>query len=53
MNPPDGGVRQRSFIKCEDIRSVAQERLVAGPWGMVSAQTLQLVADRLRILLEL
>jgi mRNA interferase MazF len=53
VNPPEGGGRQRSFIKCEDIRSVAQERLVAGPWGVVSSQTMQLVADRLQILLEL
>ena len=27
VNPPEGGVRKVSFIKCEDVRSVARERL--------------------------
>lgn len=52
INPPDGGVRVRSFIKCEDIRSVARERL-ARPWQKVSYRTLEAVEDRLRILLGL
>lgn len=52
INPPDGGVRVRSFIKCEDIRSVARERL-ARPWQKVSTRTLEAVEDRLRILLGL
>lgn len=25
--PPEGGLKERSFIKCEDIRSLAKERL--------------------------
>ena len=52
VDPPEGGVRERSFIKCEDIRSVAKERL-AEPWGSVSLRTLSDVEDRLRILLQL
>ena len=28
VNPPEGGIRRRSFIKCEDVRSVATERLI-------------------------
>jgi mRNA interferase MazF len=24
---PEGGLKERSFIKCEDVRSVAKERL--------------------------
>ena len=52
LEPPEGGVRQLSFIKCEDIRSVASERLMER-WGAVSQDTLLAVADRLRILLEL
>jgi len=50
--PPDGGVRQRSFIKCEDIRSVATERLITR-WGVISTRTMAAVEDRLRILLQL
>jgi len=27
LNPPEGGLKVRSFIKCEDIRSISVERL--------------------------
>ena len=52
LEPTEGGVRQLSFIKCEDVRSVASERLMEH-WGTVSQDTLLAVGDRLRILLEL
>jgi len=52
ITPPEGGVKIRSFIKCEDIRSVAKERLTR-PWRRVSGRTLEAVEDRLRILLGL
>ncbi len=52
VNPPEGGLRQKSFIKCEDVRSVAKERLILR-WGAVSRQTLSAIEDRLRILLGL
>lgn len=48
--PPEGGVKVRSFIKCEDVCSVAKERL-SQTWGRVSGSTLAAVEDRLRILL--
>ena len=50
--PPEGVVKTRSFVKCEDIRSVAKERLTR-PWRRVSDLTLEAVEDRLRILLGL
>jgi len=52
LNPPEGGVKVKSFIKCEDIRSVAKERL-AHRWGRISGATMAAVEDRLRILLGL
>ena len=52
VNPPEGGVRQRSFIKCEDVRSVSRERLT-DRWGSVSGNTMTAVEERLRILLDL
>ena len=52
VEPPEGGVRQRSFIKCEDIRSVSKERLLQR-WEAVSTRTLETVEDRLRVLLDL
>jgi mRNA interferase MazF len=52
LKPPEGGVRQRSFIKCEDMRSISKERLLER-WGSVTAETMAKVEDRLRILLGL
>ena len=50
--PPEGGVKTKSFIMCEAVRSVSKERL-AQRWGAVSAATLDDVEDRLRILFDL
>lgn len=52
VDPPEGGVKATSFVKCEDIRSVSTERLIA-KLGRVSAETMALVEDRVRILLGL
>ena len=51
LDPPDGGLTQRSFIKCEDIRSVSSRRLVRR-LGVVSLPKIAEVEDRLRILLD-
>lgn len=50
--PPEGGLRDRSAVLCEAVRSISRERLVAR-WGAVSARTMAEVEDRLRILLRL
>ena len=52
VDAPEGGLKARNFIKCEDIRSVAKERL-SGRLGKVSASTMAAVEDRIRILLGL
>ena len=52
VKPPEGGLSKRSFVKCEDLRSVSKERLVQR-LGRVTRNTLTAVEDRLRILLEL
>lgn len=52
LHPPEGGVRQRSFVKCEDIRSVAKERL-ASKLGTVGSRTMAEVEQRLKLLLRL
>ncbi len=52
ISPPEGGISKKSFIKCEDIRSVSTERL-SKCLGVVSLGTLKVVEDRLRILLDL
>lgn len=52
VDPPEGGVREKSFVKPEDVRAVSTERL-GTRWGAVSAPTLAAVESRLRVLLEL
>ena len=52
IDPPEGGVRSPSFAKTEDVRSVSKERLLKR-LGTVSPETMAVVADRLRILLDL
>ncbi|MEN3059031.1 MAG: type II toxin-antitoxin system PemK/MazF family toxin [Candidatus Methanosuratincola petrocarbonis] len=44
VQPPQGGLKRRSFIKCEDLRSVAKERLLER-WGKVTPSTLAEVED--------
>jgi mRNA interferase MazF len=52
IDPDEGGLRQVSFAKCEDVRSVAAERLM-GRIGRVSPGTMEQVEEGLRILLNL
>jgi len=52
VDPPEGGLDERSFIKCEDVRTISTQRLLYHR-GSVSAQTLSQVEDRLKILLGL
>lgn len=51
VQPPEGGLQETSYVKCEDVRSVAKERLLRRV-GCVSQATLAAVEDRLRILLD-
>ncbi len=53
IEAPEGGLISRSYVLCEALRSVSTDRLALGPRGRVSAQTMALVSDSLRILLEL
>jgi mRNA interferase MazF len=52
VEPPEGGHRSTSFVKCEDIRSVSKSR-PSERLGEVSASTMAEVEDRLRRLLAL
>jgi mRNA interferase MazF len=50
--PPEGGLAAESFVQCENVRSVSKQRLRRRR-GRVSAETLEQVEDRVRILLGL
>ena len=53
VRPPDGGLRDVSFAMCEQVRSLAAERLGPGPLGSVPSTVLDSVENRLRLLLGL
>jgi len=52
VDPPEGGVRARSYVLCDQIRTVAKERLGARR-GELSQATLRRCDERLRVLLDL
>jgi len=52
VKSPEGGLKQESFIKCEDVRSISKERLV-NRFGAITQRTMMAVEDRVRILLGL
>jgi mRNA interferase MazF len=52
VNPPEGGLDRKSFVKCEDIRSISKERF-STMLGRVSQESLTAVQDRVRIILNL
>lgn len=52
IDPPDGGVKNRSTIQCEAVRSASKGRLFRR-WGRVPAAAMRAVDDRLRILMGL
>ena len=53
VRPPDGGLREISFAMCEQVRSLAVDRLAPHPFGSVPAPVLSAVENRLRLLLAL
>lgn len=52
IEPPEGGLKLESFIKCEDIRSISKERLIQNV-GSVSLETLNEVENKIKLLLGL
>jgi mRNA interferase MazF len=52
IEPPEAGIKDISYIKCEDVRSISTERLIKR-WGMTTPATMSEVEDRLRILMGL
>ena len=53
VRPPDGGLGDVSFAMCEQVRSLAVDRLGSQPFGRVPAAVLDSVENRLRLLLAL
>ncbi len=51
IDPPDGGLKEISYVKCEDIRSVSQQRLLARI-GRVQKERLKAIEEKVKILLS-
>lgn len=52
VEPPEGGLRARSFVLCDQIRTVSTERLMSRV-GRLGTASLAGIDERLRILLDL
>jgi mRNA interferase MazF len=52
VRPPEGGLRSTSYVLCDQIRTVAKERL-GGRRGELAETTMNRIAERLRVLLDL
>ena len=52
IDSDEGGLRQVSFAKCEDVRSVSADRLMRR-MGRIAPDTMEKVEEGLRILLNL
>jgi mRNA-degrading endonuclease toxin of MazEF toxin-antitoxin module len=51
LSTPDGGLRERSVVLVEQLQAAERSRLVER-WGTLEASTLELIDDRLRIVLD-
>jgi len=52
VQPPEGGIRVPSFIMCDQVVTISRNRILSH-WGSLSGVTLDIIADRVRILLGL
>jgi mRNA interferase MazF len=52
VSPPEGGLRETSYIKTDNLRTISKERLVTR-WGAVTRSTMSKVEDLVRALLDL
>ncbi len=53
VRPPEGGLRDTSYILTDALRSISRERMGETAWGRVSPETMLKVEDILRVLMEL
>ena len=53
IEPPEGGLRETSFILCDALRSISKERLGGRSFGKLSRETISEVENALRILMEM
>jgi len=52
VDPPQGGLRERSFAMCDQVRAIARDRLLER-WGGIEPGTLRQVVTRLHRVIAL
>ena len=52
LDPPEGGLKQRSVVQCDQVRTISHARLESRI-GSVTSRKMEEIADILRILLAL
>ena len=52
IEPPEGGLKEVSFVMTEAVRSISKDRLLTH-WGTLGSKNLETIDDVLRILLDL
>lgn len=53
INPPEGGIKLKSFIICDQVRTISKKRLIDKSLGIIHQKTLYQIEKRLEILLGL
>lgn len=52
VNPPEGGLKKRSYVLCHHLRSISTQRFVSSCWGMLTQETMEQIEIRLKMLLD-
>ena len=52
IDPPEGGLREASFVLCEQVRTISTKRLISR-FGALTPRSMAAIDERLRILLDL
>ncbi len=53
VNPPEGGLKKRSYVLCHHLRSISTQRFVSSCWGTLKEETMKQIEFRLQLLLDL
>ncbi len=53
IEPPEGGLKQTSFVICDQLRMVSHDRFIGRAIGTINNATLLAIEYRLKILFEL
>lgn len=51
IDPPEGGLKEKSFIMCDQIKCVSRKRLIE-QWGFISRETMQDIETKMKIILD-